>query len=439
MALENYVKNIPGADTGILLCALSGGADSVALLHVLHSSGYRLHAAHVNYGLRGSESDGDEQYCRELCAELHIPLHVHKADPGLKSGNTQQWARDIRYGFFGELDLQFGYAAILTAHQANDAFESMLMNTADGCGPSGFLGIAARNGRYLRPLLHCTRQDTEDYCRQHGLGFRNDSSNAGNAYKRNRIRLGITPQYQELNARAMAHFAASRQRLERALSFYHNAYSEFCAREISYTGFTESLLLKNELQLFYMEWLAAKGFNSLMATDILSGKYRKGEWHSRLGRLLLHEGQLIFSSGGAHNNPAGLLLNGPGSYVYENYHIEVSLSAYTTMPAFGNPMLFYADAGILRFPLLLRPVQTGDSMQPLGMKGHKKISDILTDKKINRFDKEMALVLCSGKDIAWLCGYTVSEKFRLSSGSQQMLEIRLTPRHQEPETGTASR
>lgn len=426
MALSDYLKHIPGIRTGTLLTALSGGADSVALLHVLHKMGCTVHAAHVNYGLRGKESQEDEAFCRELCRQLNVPIHVYKADPLTKNGNTQQWARDIRYRFFEELDLSLQFSYIFTAHQANDAFESLLMNTADGCGPSGFLGIPSRNGKYLRPFLHCTRREIEAYCHTEGLNYRNDSSNNKDIYKRNRVRKEIAPLYEDLNPQAMQHFARSRERLEHVLAFYHTAYRDFCGKELQYQAQTEKLTLKPEYKLFYAEWLAEKGFASGLAADILSGHYERGEWHSRLGRLLLHGGQLIFSPGRYDPAEIRFPVEGPGSYVYEKYRVEVAFCNPEEAPDFSDPGVFYADAEQLNFPLLLRSAGRGDTMQPLGMNGRKKLSDILTDKKVNRFDKEKALVLCSGDEIVWLYRYATSEKTKISAASTRILKVQIS-------------
>jgi len=426
MALSEYVKNIPGIRTGTLLTALSGGADSVALLHVLHTLGCTVHAAHVNYGLRGKESHEDEAFCRELCRRLHIPIHVYTADPLTKNGNTQQWARDIRYRFFEELDRSLQFSYILTAHQANDAFESLLMNTADGCGPSGFLGISSQNGKYLRPFLHCTRREIEAYCSAEGLSYRNDSSNARDIYKRNRVRREIAPLFEDLNPQAMQNFARSRERLEHVLAFYHTAYRDFCARELQYQAGAEKLALKPGYKLFYAEWLAEKGFASTLASEILSGRYERGEWHSRLGRLLLHGGELIFSQGKYDPAELRFRVESPGSYIYEKYRIEVAFMPPGKEPDFTDPSVFYAGAEQLSFPLLLRNVAKGDSMQPLGMSGRKKISDILTDKKVNRFDKEKALVLCSGDEIVWLYRHAVSERTKITPGTTRILKVQIS-------------
>lgn len=426
MKLTDYVKAIPGLDSGKLLCALSGGADSTALLHMLCTLGYEVHAAHVNYGLRGTESDQDEAFCRELCRELHIPLHVHKAGSA-RSGNTQQWARDIRYRFFEALDREQNYSHILTAHQADDAFESMLMNLAADCGPAGFLGISSRNGKYLRPLLGCTRSDTEAYCAAQRLAFRNDSSNAKDVYTRNRIRHHISPQFGELNAAAMEHFAGSRQRLEKALAFYYDAYRNFLEQEVKTGRDQETVELTAENGVFCAEWLAGKGFKAATVREI-TGLRQQGEWHSRGGRVLLHGGQLVFRA--SKETPAAgnslLLPDQEGLYHYGDIRVSVSFTDTDSGPDYSLPDTLYADAGALRFPLLLRAVEKGDRMQPFGMKGRKKISDILTDKKVNRFDKEKALVLCSEGEIIWLCGVTGSEKTRIGPGTRRVLCVRLS-------------
>jgi tRNA(Ile)-lysidine synthase len=183
----------------LILALLSGGQDSVCLLHTLLPD---VEALHVNYGLR-PEADADEAFCRALCERLGVPLHVHRA--GAPEGNVQDWARRVRYGVAHELT----DGDIATGHTATDQVETVLYRLAASPGRRALLGMPARRGRVVRPLLHMTREDTAAYCREHGLEWRDDGSNADPAYARNRARAGLVPALRELHPAAEANVLAS--------------------------------------------------------------------------------------------------------------------------------------------------------------------------------------------------------------------------------------
>lgn len=184
-----------------LVCGLSGGADSVAMLISLKELGFSVTAVHVNHGLRGAESDGDEEFCRKLCAEMDIPLTVFHADvTGFakeKSLGTEEAARILRYGFFEQA--AGNSAKICTAHTLSDSAETVLFNLCRGTGVKGLCGIPPVRGNIIRPLIRCTREDVEDYLAEKGRSFVTDSTNLTDDYSRNKIRHGVIPVLREIN------------------------------------------------------------------------------------------------------------------------------------------------------------------------------------------------------------------------------------------------
>ena len=185
--------------------ALSGGADSVALLHSLKTSenelGIRLSACHVNHNLRGEESDGDEAYVRELCRELEVPLKVFSVDVSgsvVKHQSIEERARELRYDAFAKLSCELD-SKVATAHNACDNTETVLLNLLRGTGLKGLCGIPPVRDYLIRPLILCTRDEIEEYCRENGLKYVTDSTNASTAYTRNKIRLELIPKLLEIN------------------------------------------------------------------------------------------------------------------------------------------------------------------------------------------------------------------------------------------------
>ena len=181
---------------------LSGGRDSVCLLAVARELGADVVALHVNYGLRAEDSDADEAHCATLCEQLAVPLTVERATrPRSAPGNLQAWARDVRYAagarLAGEQD-----ALLATGHTATDQVETVLYRLAASPGRRALLGMAARSGRLVRPLLSATREETAQWCLAHGLGWREDASNASDAFARGRIRHGLVPALRAVDPRA---------------------------------------------------------------------------------------------------------------------------------------------------------------------------------------------------------------------------------------------
>jgi tRNA(Ile)-lysidine synthase len=185
-----------------MLALLSGGRDSVCLLHTLRAGGDPIEALHVNYGLR-PEADADEAFCRALCDRLGVTLHVHRA--GAPEGNVQDWARQLRYAVAHELT----DGDIATGHTATDQVETVLYRLAASPGRRALLGMRARQGRIVRPLLHMTREDTAAYCRAHGLDWVEDASNADLVYARSRVRANVVPALREVHPAAEANVLAT--------------------------------------------------------------------------------------------------------------------------------------------------------------------------------------------------------------------------------------
>ena len=198
-----------------VLAAVSGGADSVALLHWLcaERAAGRLGgvaAAHLHHGLRGEEADRDEAFVRHLCEKLSVPLYVRREDVGARAREAgeglEEAGRRLRYAFFDEIARTEGYDRVATAHTLSDNVETVLLHMTRGCGPDGLCGIAPSRGRLIRPLLTCTREEVEAYCRECGLDFVTDSTNADVTYARNRVRGRVVPELERINPKMQEAF-----------------------------------------------------------------------------------------------------------------------------------------------------------------------------------------------------------------------------------------
>lgn len=427
MKLRLHIPERFNKKTDTILVALSGGADSVALLHALTQEKYNVKAAHVNYRLRGAESLEDENFCVDLCKNLEVELFVMKAEPILESENIQVKARNIRYEFFEELCWKNQIAFIATAHNANDRFESLLMNLSTGSGPFGFLGIPLENGKIIRPILQTNRPKIEEYCAYYHLNFRTDSSNLSDKYTRNKIRHHITPRFEEIHPNSMDNYTQSSQNLYEVLAYFKDEYTKFKSENIENKfGILSTATSGNPI--FLKQWYSELGFETPSIYAIHDCEKDLNEWHSNLGRLLKYRARYYFKPKTGNETPQEpLKIKEVGKYHYSNFSIEIKKEIGEVNYSKDNPFDFFATLELLECGIEFRPLKTGDSMTLLGMQGRKKLSDILTDKHINRFQKEIAFVLTDKDDeIIWLCAYKRSSKYLVEDYSKEHLSIRIT-------------
>ena len=215
-----------------VVAALSGGADSVSLLHALKSLsgslGVSVSACHINHHIRGEESDRDMRFCMELCDSLGIPLAVREADvPSMqqKHESLEECARRVRYEFFAEVSQG---KKLATAHNSNDCAETVLLNMMRGTGLKGLCGVPPVRGNIIRPLIYCTRAEVEEYCRMNGLSWVTDSTNLDTDYTRNRIRRIILPEMLKVNGSLFS----TMNRMERSLRSDSDFLEEMAAQKL---------------------------------------------------------------------------------------------------------------------------------------------------------------------------------------------------------------
>lgn len=411
---------------GKVIVALSGGADSVALLHILLSLHYECVAAHCNFHLRGEESERDEQFVRSLCREWRVPLHVRQFDTEAYARTNrlsiEMAARDLRYAWFRELAAQEQAQAVAVAHHADDQAETVLMNLVRGAGLRGMCGIPTRNGIVVRPLLRCTRQGIEDYLRTKQIPFVTDSTNAQTDYKRNKFRHIILPALEQINpgirqtlAGERDHFAGYRQMVQ--------AYMEQAAARLVHQTDgrlhidTAGLLREPTPETVLYELLLPYGFNATQTGQLhaaLEGTPGK-RFESATHYAIKDRTEIIIGRRTDGGQAA------PG--------IDISIRprrATEQFPAADAEVAFF-DADKLRGPLSVRHWQAGDVFRPIGLKGKKKISDFFTDCKLDVQQKQAVWLLLSGTEVAWVAGHRIDERFKVGAGTTRVAEVRLVP------------
>ena len=408
---------------GLHLVALSGGADSVALLRILLDLGYDIEAAHCNFHLRGEESNRDELFVKNLCQRLDIKLHLIHFDTteyaALHQVSIEMAARDLRYGYFSQLLKDIGASTVCVAHHRDDAVETLLMNLLRGSGIHGLTGIRPHNGHIVRPLLCVSRQEIEDYLRSIGQDNVTDSTNLQPDVLRNKVRLQLLPLLEQLNPGASDNIARSAYYISEAEKVYNSAFSPL--------GATLPLLELKEfpspLCLLY-EWLSPYGFNRTQIEQILSSL--NGEpgrvFSSATHTLVIDRDAIVVEPTSAPIKP--LVIPEQGTYRIdettkiriEEVRVEAGISR--------DPAIATLDAATVRFPLTLRSVESGDIFQPFGMKGKKLVSDYLTDIKLNLLAKRHQRVLVdSTGTILWIVGLRTDHRFRVTSDTHRILRV----------------
>lgn len=442
-----------------ILLAVSGGVDSMYML--ARSSelfpGDEVAVAHCNFGLRGSESDGDEEFVRGWCAAHGVRCFVRRFPTSeYASGNhisIEMAARDLRYAWFAELLSSEGFDAVAVAHNADDNAETLLLNLLRGTGTRGLRGMGSRGlpggGVVLRPLLGISRAEIQAWMKEHGVPHREDSSNASEVYKRNKIRHSVFPVFAEINpsflktlGADMRHFAQVDDIAEEW--FRENAPKVTEGWKEGTDGQGPVIYISSLLALphwEYMLWrlLEPYGFDEptledlkgvLLAGGTVSGKtFEAPEWKAVTGsdRIMLMRREDAVAAGGSG---CGIttVIDGPGDYSFGGLLFSVKVFDRPAGFELRQPegrLVF--DAAALPFPLKLRHWQEGDWMKPLGLGGRKKLSDLFVDLKWGLPEKARAVVLehpdgFEGHVGALLC-CRVDESLKVRPATKEILEI----------------
>ena len=407
----------------LYIVALSGGADSVALLLLLKNGGFNIHAAHCNFHLRGEESDRDEAFCEQLCADENIPFHRAHFDTreyaDLHKVSIEMAARELRYRWFQQLRQDIGAAGICVAHHRDDSVETVLLNLVRGTGLRGLTGIQPRNGHILRPLLCVSRAEIEAFLAEKGQKYVTDSTNLETDVQRNVVRLEVLPLLRKLNPavveniqRTAENLAESQQVLNTIVANIDNVKTIELS-ELDKYGSSEYLVF---------EWLKKYGFNGDQVRQILDAETGRIVSSAMGYDVLKDRGRLIVEPALEPFRP--MRIPEEGTYVLDG-KTRFSVRKKTVYVS-KEPHVATLDAAKVSFPLTVRRVEEGDCMQPYGMKGKKLLSDLMTDLKMTVFEKRRQLVVVDSQGVVlWAVGLRVAGFAAVSTTTSEVLEFSL--------------
>ena len=419
-----------------VLALLSGGADSVCLLHAL-AGGIgveRVAALHVHHGLRAA-ADEDERSCVALCDRLGVPLHVSRLalEPG---GNVEARAREARYAAAEEVRAREGLDLVATGHTASDQVETILYRLATSPGRRALLGMEPLRDRIARPLLGVEGSDTRGYCHALGLSWREDESNLDRGPARNRLRLDVIPALREIHPAAEQNVLATAAELRDEQEVLDRAVDEALAR--SGAGgrppAVEAGRLASEppaLRRLLLRRLAEQAAGGPVplsrerAEEIERLAARGGSGVAELGggvRAVVEYGVVRFVSGPSATpvEPATLAVPGTCRFGAWELRSERGRDGEAT-GTLDEPVL---DAARLAPTLTVRAWREGDRMRPLGLGGSKTLQDVFSDRKVPRSLRRSLPVVLSGDEIAWVAGVAVSEDFRLTAATRATVRLR---------------
>lgn len=423
---------------GKCLVALSGGADSVALLLVLSELGYRVEAVHCNFLLRGQESFRDENFCLSLCQQQNIPFHrIHfdtKTYASVHKVSIEMAARTLRYQYFEQLRADVDADAVCVAHHRDDQAETVLLNLVRGTGIHGLTGMKPKNGSVVRPLLCVSKHDILQFLSERNQPFVTDSTNLTADITRNKLRLSVVPLLKDINPSViehltkMAHFLREAEKMaDSALPpvRWQNAEKRSEGFEISVSALLSSA---SPIYVLY-HYLKDYGFQSAQVEQIARqlGNMETGKvFLSATHQLLIDRGRLVVVPIKERIKP--FRIPEPGTYVV-GPSLKIRVQQIERNADFiieKRADVCLLDAAKVRFPLLLRTVEPGDRFVPLGMKGSKLMSDYLTDRKMSLFDKQNQLLVADATGaIVWVAHQRPSELHKVTDATHLVLRLQV--------------
>lgn len=407
------------------LLAVSGGVDSMVLADLFQVSGFDFHIAHINYHLRNEDSNLDQKVVSDFCEKHKIPFHLYEVskNDNQPENSIQNWARELRYRFFREIQEKENLDYIVTAHHLNDQLETFIINLSKASGIRGLSGIPQNENGIIRPLLGFSKDEIYDFAKENEIEFREDKSNQKTDYLRNKIRHHIVPELEKINSDFLTNFSKSIHYINQAKDFINQSIEEKI--NILKISSNENQIIidkekfSQESELVRYEILKRFGFNDENEMQkVLTAQTGSSFFNSEF-QLIINRNELIFEKKkeqrGKNKDEIFLQINENQIIIPENIKNEIQ--------EFGN-CFWKIDKQKVQLPLKLRRKQEGDLFFPIGMIGKKKISKFFKDEKLSILAKQKIWLLCDA-DERILGVLPFRQDGRFSSGDNSEAELTL--------------
>lgn len=417
-----------------VIVGLSGGPDSMALIHILMQLGYNCIAAHCNFHLRGQDSDSDAAFVDLWCKQNNIPLFTIDFDTieyaATKKISIEMAARNLRYNWFEELRIEQSADVIGIAHHKDDSVETILINLIRGTGIKGLTGIPIKNKHIVRPLLAISRREIMDYLSLNQVPYVTDHTNEEELYTRNILRLNVLPTFEKINPSVKNSIITTANNLKEVEKIY-DAYIKEAIERVLKDNLIDiaNLLQTHSPQSVLFEILSPLGFTPSVVEDVSNNLDSiPGKVYLADNYRLLKDRDYLMISNTKLDNPGekdkAYLIYSDTTHMERPF--ELTIKSETHGPQFEierNNTLLQCDFDKLSFPLTLRRWKKGDWFVPFGMKGKKKISDFFTDNKFTLFEKEETWILLSADDIVWIVNHRSDNRFRVTDATKSIYTI----------------
>ncbi|RAR70650.1 tRNA lysidine(34) synthetase TilS [Flavobacterium aciduliphilum] len=410
--------------------AVSGGLDSMVLVHLFQQMKCSFGMLHCNFQLRATESDEDMKFVLAYAAQHQIPCEVQQFNTKIYAEKNklsiQLAARELRYQWFEAQRQANHYDYILTAHHLDDTLETFLINFSRGTGLEGLTGIPQQNETIVRPLLPFSREAIWHYAQDNQLQWREDSSNASDNYLRNKIRHHLVPILKELNTSFLDSFQNTIHHLKEAQEILQDGvalrYQEIVLKQEDGTlRFDLKKLLELDHYTSYLyQWLHSYGFTAWQDIFDLVHAQSGKQVHSDAFILLKNRASLLLFSKESQHDKRHYFIEKGIEYVKEPINLTLCNVSY---PSYTLAKCIFVDQDKIKYPLVIRKWEEGDVFYPKGMKGKKKLSKYFKDEKFSLYEKSTQWLLCSENQIVWVIGKRQDERFIITENTKQILQI----------------
>ena len=413
-----------------LFLAVSGGIDSIVLVELLHKLNYKISVLHCNFSLRNLESDADEKFVKSYCNTKNIPISIQKFDTKQFALDyklsIQVAARKLRYDWFYEQLNKLNFDFILTAHHLDDSLETFLINLSRGTGLDGLTGIPSQNDKIIRPLLPFSREEIENYAKENGIQWREDSSNASDKYLRNKIRHTIVPILKEINPYFLDSFQKTQSHLSDAQSIV--ADGEYIIFKEVVTENEDGTIYFNLKKLLQLPNYSAYLYQWLQEFEFTAWQDIYDLVHAQSGKKVFSENYVILKDRDFLILYAKKNVDIIEEYKIEENQLEVKIPLNLSICKVQDisettSNCIFVDENKLQFPLIIRKWQEADYFYPFGMKGKKKLSKFFKDEKFSMIDKSNVWLLCSNNEIVWIINKRFDDRFKVTNTTTNILKI----------------
>ena len=413
-----------------ILLAVSGGKDSVLMLHLFKAIGVNIGVAHCNFNLRADEAQRDENFVKILAETLDLPFHITHFDTKKYAVenkiSTQMAARDLRYTWFEEIRVANQYDYIALAHHQNDAIETVMMNLIRGTGISGLHGILPKRNHLIRPLLFLNSEQIESIVTEENISFVEDSSNLSTHYTRNKLRLQVIPHLKEINPNLEKTFADNIARFAELENLLELEVAKLQAKILIrktdglYIALNEIAKLNPQKLLLY-ELLKHYHFTEHVVEEILLSLTALSGTHffSSTHQAIINRNDLVIIEKNTDSLLNEFMHPATKKISFGGHTISLEYSTVTKFEM--NVAKAFVNADQLIFPLVVRKWQNGDKFIPLGMHMLKKVSDFFIDEKVPVHIKHSTPILINGNgDIIWIAGMRQDNRYKLTTATKKV-------------------